>query len=77
MSRWTPCKHRDLVRKLRALGFAGPYSGTRHQFMTMGAARLAIPSSEEIGVAKVREMVREIELLVGRAIDVDEWDRLP
>jgi hypothetical protein len=44
--------------------------------MTLGAARLALPSSEEIGVAKVREMVREIELLLGRAIEMDEWDRL-
>ncbi len=64
------------MRKLRALGFAGPYSGTRHQFMTVGTARLAIPSAEEIGVAKVRELVREIELLLGRAIEVDEWNRL-
>lgn len=65
------------MRKLRALGFAGPYSGTRHQFMTLGAARLAIPSSEEIGVAKVRELIREVELLVGRTTEVDEWNRLP
>lgn len=33
MSRWTPCKRRDFIRKLRKLGFEGPYSGTRHQFM--------------------------------------------
>lgn len=41
--------------------------------MTLGAGRLAIPSSEDIGVAKVRAF----ELLLGRTIEVDEWDRLP
>jgi hypothetical protein len=45
--------------------------------MTLGATRLAIPSSLEIGVAKVRELIGEIELLLGRAIEVDEWERLP
>lgn len=34
MAGWRPVKRRDFIRKLRALGFAGPYSGTRHQFMT-------------------------------------------
>ena len=24
MSRWTPCKRRDFIRRLRALGFDGP-----------------------------------------------------
>ena len=28
MSRWSPCKRREFVRRLRALGFDGPFSGT-------------------------------------------------
>ena len=47
MSRWSPCKRREFVRRLRALGFDGPLSGTRHQFMTFGSHRLTIPSNEE------------------------------
>jgi len=47
VSRWTPCKRRDFIRRLRKLGFDGPYSGTRHQFMVYAQQRLAIPSNEE------------------------------
>jgi hypothetical protein len=32
---------------LRALGFDGPFAGTRHQFMVLLHHRLAIPSNEE------------------------------
>ncbi len=43
MSRWAPCKRRDFIRRLRAIGFDGPFSGTRHQFMVYEQHRLAIP----------------------------------
>lgn len=33
MSRWVPCKRRDFIQRLRKLGFEGPFSGTRHQFI--------------------------------------------
>jgi hypothetical protein len=35
------------MRKLHGLGFEGPYSGTRHQFMTFGAHRQTIPTNSE------------------------------
>ena len=76
MSRWRPCKRRDLVRKLRALGFGGPYIGTRHQVMRFDDRRLPIPSYDEISVPKLREVVAEVEVLLGRPIDSDEWNRL-
>jgi hypothetical protein len=39
MGGWRPLKRRDFIRKLRALGFDGRYSGTRHQFMVLGQHR--------------------------------------
>ena len=39
MSRWMPCKRRDFIKKLRQLGFDGPFSGTRHQFMIFDEIR--------------------------------------
>jgi hypothetical protein len=30
VSRWTPCKRADFIRKLHRLGFDGPFSGFRH-----------------------------------------------
>ncbi len=45
MSQWRRCKRQDFIRRLRKLGFEGPYSGTRHQFMVYKQHRLAIPSN--------------------------------
>jgi len=42
MTRWAPCKRLDFIRRLRKLGFDGPFSGTRHQFMIYEQYRLAI-----------------------------------
>jgi hypothetical protein len=47
MSSWRPCKRRDFIRRLRKIGFVGPYSGTRHEFMVFEKNRLSIPSNAE------------------------------
>lgn len=39
-----PIKRQDLIRTLRKLGFTGPYSGGRHQFMIKGELKLYIPN---------------------------------
>jgi hypothetical protein len=33
MPRFGPIRRQDLIRYLRLVGFEGPYSGGRHQFM--------------------------------------------
>lgn len=76
MSQWTPCKWRDFIRRLRKLGFDGPYSGTRHQFMVYRQHRLAIPSNAEYSVSQLRMMIREAEEIIGGEITVDEWNKL-
>ncbi len=76
MSRWAPCKRRDFIRRLRAIGFDGPFAGTRHQFMVYEQYRLAIPSNAEYSVHQLRIMIREVEEILGRRITVDEWSRL-
>ena len=73
MSRWMPCKRKDFIKKLRQLGFDGPFSGTRHQFMVFGENRLTIPSNDEYSVAQLRMMIREVEEIIDRAISLDEW----
>jgi len=75
MSQWTPCKRRDFIRRLRKIGFEGPYSGTRHQFMILGQHRLAIPSNTEFSVPKLRMMLREVQQIIRRDID-SEWNEL-
>jgi len=76
MSRWVPCKRRDFIQRLRKLGFEGPFSGTRHQFMVYGQHRLAIPSNVEYSVPQLRMMIREVEGIIGHEITADEWNRL-
>jgi len=76
VSRWTPCKRADFVRRLRKLGFDGPYSGTRHQFLIHSQKRLAVPSNAEYSVPQLRTMIREVEAILGREISLEEWDAL-
>ena len=76
MSRWNPCKRGDFVRRLRQLGFAGVYSGAKHQFMVYENHRLTIPSNKEYSVPQLRMMLREAEAIIGREITADEWESL-
>ncbi|CAD6491223.1 MAG: hypothetical protein LAKADJCE_00084 [Candidatus Argoarchaeum ethanivorans] len=76
MSQWKPCKRRDFIRRLRKLGFDGPYSGTRHQFMVYRQYRLAIPSNMEYSVPQLQMMIREVEGILNREINLNEWNRL-
>jgi len=76
VSRWTPCKRRDFIRRLRKLGFDGPFSGTRHQFMIYREYRLAISSNVEYSVPQLRMMIREVEEIIGRKVTANEWNQL-
>ena len=76
MSRWKPCKRSEFIRRLRRLGFDGPYSGTHHQFMILQQHRLTIPSNDEYSMPQLRMMVREVEHVLGRSVPVEEWNSL-
>ncbi|MDO8734797.1 MAG: type II toxin-antitoxin system HicA family toxin [Elusimicrobiota bacterium] len=76
MSRWLPCRRRDFIRKLIKLGFNGPYSGTRHQFLIFKEHRLSIPSNSEYSVPQLKMMLNEVKEIIGRQISLDEWSDL-
>ncbi len=76
MPRWTPCKRREFVRKLRLLEFAGPFAGTRHELLVYREQRLAIPSNDEYSVPQLRMMLREVAEILGREISLEEWKSL-
>ena len=76
MSPWQPCKRRVFIKRLRKLSFEGPFSGTRHQFMVFRDYRLSIPSNAEFSVPQLRMMIREVESILSRPLDSDEWNRL-
>jgi len=79
MSQWQPCKRRLFIKKkkrLREIGFDGPYSGTRHQFMVFVNHRLSVPSNAEYSVPQLKMMIHEIESIIDRHLSADEWNKL-
>jgi len=76
VSQWQPCKRRDFIKRLRQLGFDGPYSGTRHQFMVYEHHRLAIPSNSEYSVPQLRMMLNQTQAILGRSVYTKEWNNL-
>ena len=76
MAAWRPIKRREFIRKLRTLGFAGPYRGTRHEFLTLGQHRQTIPSNSEYSVPQIKMLVRQVETIVSRRVSIEEWDTL-
>ncbi len=54
-------KRNDLIIHLRKLGFTGPYSGGRHQFMIKDKLRLTIPNPHQgdIGVNLLSKILKQ------------------
>lgn len=44
MSKLSPVSRRDLIRRLLAIGFAGPFTGGRHEFLVRNNRRLILPN---------------------------------
>ena len=67
-----PIKRRELIFYLRKLGFSGPYSGGRHQFMLKDSLRLRMPNPHlgDIGPNLLTQILREA------AIDKTIWENL-
>jgi predicted RNA binding protein YcfA (HicA-like mRNA interferase family) len=61
MPPWGPVSRRKLITSLRRLGFTGPYSGGRYQFMACGDRVLTIPNphSGDIGVGLLALILRQ------------------
>jgi hypothetical protein len=76
MAGWHPTKRREFICKLRALGFEGPYRGTRHDFLILGQHRQTIPSNSDNSVSQLKMLLRQVETSLGRKISADEWDAL-
>jgi hypothetical protein len=76
MSQWSPCKRIDFVRRLRRLGFDGPYSGSKHEFLVFENHRLTVPTNSEFSVPQLRMMLREAGEILGRNITLSEWNNI-
>mgnify|MGYP000938507098 CR=1 FL=1 len=72
MSKLSRVSFNELVRKLKALDFEGPFSGGKHLFMVKGELRLTIPNPhrQDIGIDLLKRILRQGE------IQRDEWERV-
>ncbi|KPJ55984.1 hypothetical protein AMJ49_05980 [Parcubacteria bacterium DG_74_2] len=63
---------RKLIQKFRKLGFEGPYSGGRHQFMKKGVLKIHIPSKHkgDISAGLINEILRQA------GINKQDWDKI-
>ena len=76
MNRWTPCHRNVFASKLRQLGFDGPFSGSKHQYMRYGTHRLTLPSNSEYSVPQIRMLIRQAERIMGHRVSLQEWGDL-
>ena len=67
-----PISHRDLVRYLKRMGFEGPYTGGRHQYMIRLDLKLMIPNPHRGDIS--RDLL--IRILRQAEIAREEWERL-
>jgi len=60
MGKLKSISHKELVRKLRKLGFDGPYSGGKHLFMIKGNLTLTIPNPhrKDISVELLKRILK-------------------
>ena len=76
MGKWTPCKRRDFIRKLRELGFEPPEPGGSHFYMRYGSFTFTLPNNIEYSVPQVKMLIKEVELGIKKKISLDEWQNL-
>lgn len=69
MSRLTPVSWYNLVRRLRELGFDGPYAGGKHPQMRRGEMTLIIPNPHQgdISAGLLQRILRQA------GISREEW----
>ena len=72
MPPYGPVKRPDLIRYFRQLGFEGPYSGGRHQFMVSGDVTVRLPNPHQGDIG------RELLARILRQADIDRatWEQL-
>jgi len=62
---------RELIHRLRVLGFKGPFTGGRHSFMMRGQFKLRMPNPHkgDISVSLLKEILRQA------GISEDDWEK--
>jgi predicted RNA binding protein YcfA (HicA-like mRNA interferase family) len=69
MTRIVPVSRRELIQRLRRLGFEGPFTGGRHEFMVRREVRLVVPNPhrQEISTDLLVRILRQA------GVSREEW----
>jgi predicted RNA binding protein YcfA (HicA-like mRNA interferase family) len=69
MGKLSPVSWQDFVKRMRALGFEGPYAGGRHPQMRRGNLTVIIPNPHhaDIGAGFLQRLLRQA------GISREEW----
>ncbi|MDP3764765.1 MAG: type II toxin-antitoxin system HicA family toxin [bacterium] len=67
-----PISRRELMRRLRRLGFIGPFSGGKHQFMEKGNFKISIPNphGNDIGVKLLDRIIKDLKISASEFLDL-------
>ena len=71
MPKFGPIKRKKLIYYLRQLGFQGPYSGGKHQFMVHDNLRVRIPNPHKSDIGKNLLM----KILYEAGINKKQWEQ--
>lgn len=72
MPMFGPVSRKTLVQAFRRLGFAGPYSGGKHQFMVRGNVTVRIPNPHQGDIGQ--ELLARILRQAG--VSKSEWNKV-
>lgn len=74
MAKLTPIPAREVMRKLRKLGYEGPYGGGKHSAMRHPETgrKISVPvhSNRDLPIGTLRAIVK------AAAVSVEEWESL-
>ena len=76
MPRMVPISRKELIHRLKKLGFDGPFGGRRHDFMVRDTDQYRLPlprkdaKNREIGVGLQKRIINEV------AVTARQWMEL-
>jgi predicted RNA binding protein YcfA (HicA-like mRNA interferase family) len=59
-----PVSRRILIRKLKNLGFLGPYPATKHEYMKKDDEKIFIPNphKKDIGLPIIKKIIHQLKI---------------
>ena len=64
MPKLSPLPRRILIKKLKNLGFSGPYPANRHEYMKRESEKIFIPNPhrKDIGLPIIKKIIQQLKI---------------